>query len=220
MLHLIKDGVDEDLLTWAVDGTVCINTGLIDQFLTVIITVMVVLTQHRTGFVCVCISKDLPATTDILRLEEVFALSVCHHVEHIKSSIGGVFLDVQMGTCDGLACPGTDHHITHALWTRLVFGDGIDIRHEIETTDDLCLRIRLELQHIHTHGQAFHRDSVLKELYFTPYSFSPYSFSPVTILPRRFINHLAQQRLDLLVTLGVIRRDVDIALSIHLIDGQ
>ena len=168
MLHLIKDGVDEDLLTWTVDGTVCIDTGLIDQFLTVIITVMVVLTQHRTGFVCVCISKDLPATTDILRLEKVFALSVCHHVEHIKSSIGGVFLDVQMGTCDGLACSGTDHHITHALWTRLVFGDGIDICHEIEATDDLCLGIRLEFQHINTHGQALYRESVLEKFKFSP----------------------------------------------------
>ena len=168
MLHLIKDGVDEDLLTWTVDGTVGIDTGLIDQFLTVIVTVTVVLTQNRTGLIRVCISKDLPATTDILRLEEVFALSVCHHVEHIKCGIGGVFLDVQMGTCDGLARPGTDHHITHALRTRLVFGDGIDIRHEIEATDDLCLGIRLKLQHIHTHGQTLYRESVLEKFKFSP----------------------------------------------------
>ena len=210
MLHLIEDGVDEDLLAWTVDGTVGIDTSLLDQFLTVIVTVMVVLTQHWAGLVRVCISKDIPATTDVLRLEKVFALNVCHHVELIKSGISGVFLDVQMSTCDGLARPGTDHHITHALWTWLVFGNGIDIRHEIEATDDLCFGIRLELQHIHTHGQALHRDSVLKELI----------GGFACIFTRRFIDHLTQQRLDLMIAIGVIGRNIDIALCIHLIDGQ
>ena len=163
-LHLIENGIDKDLLSWTINSTVGIDTGPVDEIITVIVTEIVVLSQFRTGFVCVRIGKHHPFPTDILGLENVFALVVSHHVKLVESGIGRIFLDVQMGACDGLTCSGTHRHITHTLSAGLVFCDGIDICHEIQTSDNLCRGIRLELHHIHTNGQALDGKGVLEEL--------------------------------------------------------
>ena len=141
--HLIEDGIDIDLLTRTIDGAVCINTRLLDEIVTIIITIMVILIQRRTVLVFIRIGKNLPPPTGITCLEEILALIVSHHVKLIEGGISDVFLDVQTGSGNGLTGPGTHHHIPDTLWARLVFGHGIDIRHEIQTADNLCLGTRL-----------------------------------------------------------------------------
>ena len=39
---------------------------------------MVVLTQHRTGFVCICVGIDFSAMALAVQFTDIFALGVCH----------------------------------------------------------------------------------------------------------------------------------------------
>ena len=66
--------------------------------------------------------------------EDIFTLRVGLDLEILIILIGVILSDAQMGTCDGLSCRGTDHHVAHALIARLWLGDGKHVRHVQQTT--------------------------------------------------------------------------------------
>ena len=140
---------------------------------------------------------------------DILALIVGHSIRFLIFIIGNCLLDVQLRSCDGLTRRGTDHHKTRTFVDRLGLGDGVDIGDKIETAYCLSSGVGLELHHIHAHRKSFECQRVLEELV------RFLSLIGTLLLE----NDIAQEGLDLLITLITAWRIVDIAIgtdAIHL----
>ena len=194
-------------LTGTVDGTIGIDTGALFQLTVAIIRVAEGARQWRTSLILIGIGKDLHTVVGILGLIDIFALGIGHHIRLVELLIAQLFLNMQTGLGDRLTRCGTHHHKTHAIIYWLGFGDGVDIRHEIQTTNNVRRRGGLKLHHIHAHRQTLERKRVLKQF-----------VRGLTLVGMLLLeHHLTQKRLDLLITFLIRGRDVDRALGIHTI---
>ena len=135
--YLIQQGRGKHLLPRAVDGTVGIDTSTVLQWLVLIETEVVTISQGRTGIILIRPGKHLLPATRFPGFKHILALGISHTLRLLEIGIGEIVLDAQMGASDGLTCCGTHHDIAHTLFGGLVLGDGIEIGDIIQMTDHI-----------------------------------------------------------------------------------
>ena len=107
-----------DGLTGTVDAPVGIDTGTRHIVLTLVIAVLIVGSEFRTGLIIIRIGKHLTLVSGIVGLQEIFTLGISDRVDNLILAI--MFLcDAQMSASDGLTGRGMYHHITEGLWLGL-----------------------------------------------------------------------------------------------------
>ena len=192
-------------LSGAVDGPVSIDFRTPYQTARPVIVVAVAAIQARTGLVAIRIGKDAAVAGDSLCLEDILTLRIRLAIRCFLLVVTHTFLDTQMGTGDGLSRCSTDHHIAHTLTCRQALGNGVDIRHVVQPTNHAGGWHRLELHHIHAHGQPLQGDGILKDLVGL--------LSDIRML--LVDDDIRQQGLDSLIALIIHGRLVDIAIGVH-----
>ena len=195
-------------LSGTVDGPVGKDLRTFWIIVVLVIPVTVGSTQLRTGLVFVGIGKDL-ATPVVLALIQILTIGIRPYIRDIIFIIGFILLDTQVGIGDGLSCCGTDHHITGHI-VGLTLCQGIDIRHEIELTDNLCRGTGGELQHIVSHGQALEGQGVLEDFVGLLACIDTFHLD----------GSLTQQGLDFLVARFITRTDINVSIGFHTIYFQ
>ena len=214
--HLVVDTLDNVIeddrgvngLSRTVDRTVGIDTGAKIKTVDIVIRVVVVAVERRTGLVALGIGKHLTTVLLSLGVIEILSFLAGDAVGLLDLLIADVLTDPEMSPHDGLTRLGIHHHVAHDILDRLCLGDGIDFTHVIEVTAHLRDRIGLDLHHIHAHRQTLQRQLILEELIGLL----------ARIGARLFAYHLTQQGLDLLIAIGIVGRQRVITLGIYPVD--